>query len=347
MNKNIITLSETVDKLAERIVSIAGTVAELKDNQNSNKSKRTRVYVDTEGEEFSDDGCYFEPPRKRRVYDTPSHVDSDDNVVDVSDDGEREEGELCAAAETASNMTGLLGDMKKKFQSAEKCGDAITDGLAEIIDGFLSSGCSENSINDMTYHRPKNTKYLQSVQVNNSLWSALPKPVKFANKKYQQIHEGIIAGLLPIIEATDTCLKVAESGGKMPPAASLFSKLKDGIALLADTCHEVGLVRKRALRPHIKEQFRSLCGSQNPITTHLFGDDLSKVTTELNESSKLANKISTPSHERGGRFSNKRTNAPGYSGGRYYQPQYSRYNNKRPDRFLGRPPSTIIPTVTQ
>ena len=68
-------------------------------NQNAKKSKRTRVYADTEGEEFSDDGCYFEPPRKRRAYDTPSHVDSDDNVVDLLDVGEREEGELRAAAE--------------------------------------------------------------------------------------------------------------------------------------------------------------------------------------------------------------------------------------------------------
>ena len=55
MNKNIIALSETIDKLAERMVTSTGTVEEVKENQNAKKKKRTRVYADTDGEEFSAD----------------------------------------------------------------------------------------------------------------------------------------------------------------------------------------------------------------------------------------------------------------------------------------------------
>ena len=228
----------------------------------------------------------------------------------------------------------ILGKMKKDFLLEEKIGAPINPGLAGIIDKFLSEGCDQGSIEGMKYARPANVEFMQKIKVNSSLWPTLNKTTKWNDVKYQQIHETIMLGMMPLIEVANTCLNTAMKKEQLTDAEGLFKKLSDSIAVLADACHEVGMTRKRALRPSMKEQYRSLCGQEVPITRELFGDNLPTAAKDLGEINKLANTI-TIDRGRGRSFGNRRGGRSYRGGGRgqgssgYNQGYNQGYNAQR------------------
>ena len=75
-------------------------------------------------------------------------------------------------------------------------------------------------------------------------------------------------------------------------------------------------MRRRALRPYMREQYRSLCNPSYDITTELFGDNLSGVAKDLGEVNKLTNTITIEKPAPRGRGSNRRGRGGRWGGGR-------------------------------
>ena len=218
----------------------------------------------------------------------PSTDSHDVNDVNVNGNAGNKHGEQDHDT-NKNNDSVLLGSMKKKFQMEETIGAPINSGLAHILDTMLSKGCGQDSLQNMTYARPANVEYLQKVKIDQTLWTTLNKTARVNDIRYQNIHESIVLGMLPLIEVTNACFNTVEYKTPLPTTKELFDKLKDSVAVLAHTCHEIGMTRRRALRNNVKEQYRSLCGSSNEVTTELFGDNLPSVTKDLGEMNKLAN----------------------------------------------------------
>ena len=57
--------------------------------------------------------------------------------------------------------------------------------------------------------------------------------------------------------------------------------------------HEVNFIGHELIKPDLNDQFKQLCSSQNPVTKGLFGDDLPKSVTEINETNKVDVKVSS------------------------------------------------------
>ena len=291
----------------------------------------------------------IEPPKKKQKQDggngesssTPcastSHMSKTKPITDKQHDdvAHRNGGGEVPSQPREKDNSKLLGHMRKKFQQEEKIGSPVNSDLADIIDKLLSKGCAQDGFDDMNYDRPANIEYLQKIKVNQTLWTTLSKTARMNDVKYQSIHESLVLGMLPLIEVTNACFNNAHHETPLPTGEELFDKLKDSVAVLADTCHEIGMMRRWALKPQIKEQYRSLCGSKNEITTELFGDNLPSVAKDLGEMNKLAYNIG---RDRGGsrgnnnRYGQRRGGSRG--GGRgAHQEGYNQYqgnqNNSR------------------
>lgn len=68
------------------------------------------------------------------------------------------------------------------------------------------------------------------------------------------------------------------NGGKFDTAAALTSQI-DVIALLGHYKHSLG--RREAIKPNLNKEYGSLCTSQTPVTTLLFGDELQAQLTAI------------------------------------------------------------------
>ena len=63
-------------------------------------------------------------------------------------------------------------------------------------------------------------------------------------------------------------------------AAALTSQI-NVIALLGHTNYELSFRRREAVKYHLNKEYGSLCSSQTPVTTLLFGDELQAQLTAI------------------------------------------------------------------
>jgi hypothetical protein len=87
---------------------------------------------------------------------------------------------------------------------------------------------------------------------------------------------------------------------------------------------EFNLRRRELLRPSLNSQYTTLCNPSTPITSELFGDDISKETDQVAKANQLGNKLFSSRRGRGQRYHPYAGSpSPNYSG-------------TRPIRFGGR-----------
>ena len=336
INASLLALSNTVKELTKSVNSVDSQVKSVKQKQDFleaswedpefeyqyDAAKGSFRHCISEDEEDIE-ATVSEPPQKRQRKEgeggdseapstsqaAESHVTTPAKVTHA-DEWEQAKASTSTVSESG---TSLLNSMKDNFQLEEKVGPPINKELAEIVDGFLSKGCAPDSINKMNYARPANIEFLQKVKVNPTLWSTLSKSARINDIKYQNLHESLMLGIIPLIQVTNICVNASDKKELIHPE-EMFKKLTDSVAVLTDTCHEIGLARRRALKPNVKEQYRALCGQKTEITTELFGDNLPSVAKDLGEMSKLANTIGYS--DRGGGFRGRKNfRRGGFNGG--------------------------------
>ena len=63
----------------------------------------------------------------------------------------------------------------------------------------------------------------------------------------------------------------------------IIRSLVDGIGLLATANREVNFRRREHIKLELNFNYKHLCSNTLPVTTELFGDDISKQVKELTE----------------------------------------------------------------
>ena len=66
------------------------------------------------------------------------------------------------------------------------------------------------------------------------------------------------------------------NGGKMSheDMNGLLGLQIDALALLGHANYDISLRRREVIKPTLNREYGTLCSSQNPVTSLLFGDDL-------------------------------------------------------------------------
>ena len=96
---------------------------------------------------------------------------------------------------------------------------------------------------------------------------------------------------------------------------SLIDECNDAVALLGQANKQINLARKDFLRPELSREYSHLCHHSRPVTNMLFGDDVSKSAKEIEDVSKISNRMFSNRHERGG-FQGRRRPRSRFRGGR-------------------------------
>ena len=99
------------------------------------------------------------------------------------------------------------------------------------------------------------------------------------------------------------------------------------LVLIMSGNRELNLKRRELLKPDLNSQYGALCSASTPITTELFGDDITKEIEDVSKANKLSKKLATPRRSRNSRFQP-------YRGGSYVSnSQRNRFTDSQFTRF--------------
>lgn len=262
-----------------------------------------------------------EPPRKKRKHDDVlecEDTDLDNLEESLLADSDKDEPET----EVDND---LLNTIASELSTEEKLGEKIDDKLAEIVDGRFKAKLTPELQKSKfeAYNRPQNCDNLVVPTINSEIWNKLPQEAMKADLKLQHIQRAVVKAATAAARAAELLLQAK----KAPSAEKLSQAVRnctDSIALCGHASREIALRRRNAIKPHLNKQVARICDESVPITSKLFGDNLSTTLKEVKEADRIG--ANTRDADRKHRFPGNR-----YGHGGSFQDFKGRNNS-----FLGR-----------
>ena len=166
------------------------------------------------------------------------------------------------AVEPSQNDENEIWDLPKLKGPVK--GPAIAQSLANLINATCTSQCV-----------PENCDKLCSPMVNNEIWKIMNKRAQSYDKCFSDIQNLVATGVVPIIKLFEL-VKPHIVGN--PEAKTLFS---DVITLIGQVQYNLSLRRRYMIKPHLKKKYQNLCHISMPVSSKLFGDDITKDVKKL------------------------------------------------------------------
>ena len=213
------------------------------------------------------------------------------------------------------------------LDNKEKTSEKVAESMADIINKRFSEGLSDGKLKERQekYQRPENCTKLVVPKVNKEIWKNLPTATKQNDAKLAAIQRTIIKATSALAQSTQEILKAYKSKKLTDKETKekMTDKNADAIAMLGHACHELSMKRRFSIRPQLPKHLTGLCGESVPITSQLFGDNLTGTIKEIKE----LDRLSTP------RANNYR--ARNQDGRNYNNKTWQRHSNKDRKPFLG------------
>lgn len=148
-------------------------------------------------------------------------------------------------------------------------GKAISDSLAKLINVACSSQCDTDSLISK-YKIPVNCDLACPPLVNSEIWKVLDKRAQSQDRGIVDIQNLVATGMTPIIKLAEI-LKPHIQGNNEARAM-----IADALTLMGQVQFNLSVRRRYLIRPNLKKKYFGLCNISTPVTTKLFGDDVSK-----------------------------------------------------------------------
>ena len=231
-----------------------------------------------------------------------------------------------------------LHSLKQFFESEEKCGGTIHDDLAQILNDGLVAKLSETKINEVgnKYLRPQNCNNFVVPKVNEEIWDKLSRATMQKDVSMQKIQGFLMKGIISLTSLLDKVMATLNTDIPLDPA-EVWTMATDTFQMLAFTSAALSQKRKELIKPDLDKSYKRLCGGKRPVSTWLFGDELTKQIKDINESQKVGRKVTghSPGHYGHSRFHRKGTGRGSYHS--HYKPYQQGHGGTGP--FLkGRKP---------
>ncbi|XP_045204785.2 uncharacterized protein LOC123557402 [Mercenaria mercenaria] len=166
-----------------------------------------------------------------------------------------------------------------KLKAPDK-GKPVSDKLAQLVSTSCTALCETDSLIS-TYKVPENCEMASPPLINQEVWKVLDKKSHMNDKILVGIQNLVAAGLGTVIKLTELIKGNISSEAK--------GVISDTFTVLGQVQYNLSLRRRYAIRPLLKKMYASLCQSSMPITTKLFGDDISKEVKNCDNLSSLGN----------------------------------------------------------
>ena len=239
--------------------------------------------------------------------------------------------------DTNNNPT-RFSSMAKRRKVLEVCDTKIDDTLAENINDLFRNGMNEDQYVELTKDennaRPENCEGLTVVRTNQLIWNVISPYAQTADKKLQFIERSVVKAATILTKTVNEMAnhEQDENQDDNPEMNGYIDNCNDVLALLGHTNRQINLTRREFLKPELMSEYLHLCSPAVPYTSYLFGDDVSQAAKDIENCSKVGNKL---------RFGRGRG---GFRGGRGYRGGRGGYRGNRGARGRGGlPPGYKIP----
>ena len=101
----------------------------------------------------------------------------------------------------------------------------------------------------------------------------------------------MIAGITAVVKVLNDFLSAENGVGSRPSSEAVMTNLSDAVSLLTDSCHELDVRRREGFKQDLKEEYRALCSTTAPVTSLLFGEELSEAVKSLSDTIKVTKQI--------------------------------------------------------
>ncbi|CAG2256275.1 unnamed protein product [Mytilus edulis] len=182
--------------------------------------------------------------------------------------------------------------MSKKFKQKELTGENIDETLVENITDLFRNGMDESQYNEMIKDelnpRPGNCDGLVIVKTNQLIWDLISPFAQTCDKKMQNIERSVVKASVLL---SKTVNNIAKTDNETNEFSEVIDECNDVLALLGHTNRQINLARRDFIKYELNNEYTHLCAQSQPYTTFLFGDDVSKVAKDIEDCSKIANRI--------------------------------------------------------
>ena len=198
----------------------------------------------------------------------------------------------------------LIDQIEKDVERNDSCDVPINERLAKIVNTVAQVGLSPEKEKERQkdINRPENSEMMGKVKVNHEVWHKLLQSTKNKDLYYQSLLEKINCAMIPLAKLDST-----------PQPSEVQKTLLDSVVLLSNVTYKLNIKRRDTIKPELKDAYKTLCSTNNPITSSLLGEDLSKAANEAKETDNVTNKmIGYAYHTQNNQYGNHR---PTYRGG--------------------------------
>ena len=182
------------------------------------------------------------------------------------------------------NNEKLLDNISEEFSSKEEIGTPVSEKSAKIVNSLLTSGMEEEKLKNLNkkYKRPKSCPHLSSPEINSEIWNSnLLTPNRLTDISLRKIQ---LLNVSAAYSITETCKKVIGRLGKynIDLSKELLTPLIDALAFIGQAASDTNQFRRDIIRPRLPGWIRQLARKVPNGLELLFGDDLNKSITQIN-----------------------------------------------------------------
>ena len=247
-----------------------------------------------------------DPPQAAQAAQAQAQATQEEVLADVLDEG--------------------LANFAQDLATDEDVGPAVSKQLAEIMNNLLSKKLSEDKIKSRIEENPppNNIPLLHPPRVNEAIWEVIKSGPRSGDIRMRKIQVRLTRGLSALARLADILLE-CKTRATAPDLTDSLNRLLQAFALLSNANYEISLRRRETLRSQLNSKYSRLCYQSTPVTSFLFGDDITKTVEDITKVQRLGANISYGggfggyNGNRGGGFSPNRGRGRGRG-----QPQYYR-----------------------
>ena len=255
---------------------------------------------------------------KRKIAETGEGGSDDDDTDDDDNDDMDDDGEIESLLSSAgatkckskssedsvsSKSDSLFHEMESLLEDDDDVGPDVSEKLANITNKAFSKQLPIDIVKRKkeTHKRPRNCDKVIVPRVNKEIWRQMHKQnfTKKRDLRLMNIQSVVSKSACAVLNVAHSLLNTTDSEKH---GADIRNCL-DAIYLLGHANTALSMQRRELLKPVLKSDHAGLCDSNIPITSQLFGDDLSKSLKEVRQLENVGREY--PS-KNGKRFFNKR-----------------------------------------
>ncbi|KAK3092455.1 hypothetical protein FSP39_003008 [Pinctada imbricata] len=262
------------------IMSILGQILENQRKQDEKISDLNNKVNAMEYEEYDED-----------------YIDLDENaneIVETEKQQEARDKRKSDEVETESRFH----SMSKRFKSKEVCDSKIDETLASNLTDLFRNGMNDEQYSELTKDdnnaRPENCEGLKVVKTNQLVWDIISPEAKTNDRKMQNIETSLIKGSIILAKIVNK-LAILENDinddEHKSTIGQIIDECNDILALFGQTNRQINMTRRDLIKPELRYEYLHLCAQSVPYTAWLFGDDISKTAKEIEDCSKVGNKL--------------------------------------------------------